>query len=335
MDFGDLKSFNISDYLFGRSDEAIDIAHLENETKLDMALPNNESSTKMEEKRSKISNNRKEQNKYYAKLNRRRKKEYTVELENKIWSLEKENSKLKEKIGNLEAEIMKHTLDNKVLDTYKELEDYTKNGLVKDLSNTIIEADSRFRYFSDLVGPAAFDRQKVIKTTFGVIIDSILPSPMKQMISLQIEGTAATQKDYERVFNYKSKYSAYADLKNPKFGEIDRVFYEIGIDPKTRGKLLAISPKIAEFKASLQEVVYELIRLRNKLLIAPSNFNMVKILLSSNINPSVLANIIEHCNKIPDKSRVSKFNLWGIKKKQKISLWNGRKLDELTDEESD
>lgn len=97
------------------------------------SLTNGENTSSLDRKLSPKSS-RKEQNKHYAKLNRRRKKEYTLELEQKVERLEAEIVRLNKKIKNLQSlPSGTNVCDKTILDEFKEAEDYRRNGLVNDL----------------------------------------------------------------------------------------------------------------------------------------------------------------------------------------------------------
>lgn len=155
-------------------------------------------------------------NKLYAKLNRRRKKEYTQHLEQKIELLEEEIVSLNMRVKHLEIKLQKDAVrDEKTLGDYLEANEYlSKTGLIADLQNPFVDISNKFKYFSEIVGPAAYERQKMIKAAFNTIIDSVLPDPMKFMTSLIEKGTHASSKDYERLISLNCSYSVNAELKN-------------------------------------------------------------------------------------------------------------------------
>ena len=152
------------------------------------------------------------------KNNRRRKKEYTIELETKIEKLELEIVKLNKEIKNLQANTAIDSSYNiplynpKIQKEYEELDNYRRKGLISDLKNKLIDIGSRFKYFSDIIGPAASERQNLIKAAFKTIFDSVLPNPMKYMMLYVEKGTNATSKDYDRLLKMK-RFSAFSELK--------------------------------------------------------------------------------------------------------------------------
>ena len=151
------------------------------------SLSNEENSTSFERKLSPKSS-RREKNKEYAKLNRRRKKEYTLELEQKVERLETEVARLNSEIKNLQSHtsyLNNHNMplfDPKIQKEFEDLDNYRRKGLISDLKNKLIDIGNRFKYFSDIIGPAASERQNLIKAAFKTIFDSVLPNPMKLMM---------------------------------------------------------------------------------------------------------------------------------------------------------
>lgn len=89
------------------------------------SLEEQDTNSRQDDKGPKPSANRREQNKLYAKLNRRRKKEYTVHLEKKVEVLEAEIVNLNMKVKHLQIKLQKDAIrDDKVLGDYLEADEY-------------------------------------------------------------------------------------------------------------------------------------------------------------------------------------------------------------------
>ena len=222
--------------------------------------------------------------------------------------------------------------DPKIREELKEVDMYQRTGLINDLKNKLIDISNKFKYFSDIVGPAASQRQNLIKAAFKTIFDSVLPDPMKYMMLWVEKGTNATSKEYDRLLKMP-KFSAFAEIKNPKYGLIDHAFYEAGVDMNWRNKLLSLAPKILEVRESMKSIIKSLVVLRNKLLKAQKGFDIVKTLLTANINPISLSQILEYWEKEEKVKKLSTHELWGIKTKSFFSFSNSLSDDELTEEE--
>ena len=222
--------------------------------------------------------------------------------------------------------------DKKIREDFKEIEYYRRIGFINDLKNKLIDISNKFKYFSDIIGPAASERQNLIKSAFKTIFDSVLPNPMKFMMLWVEKGTNATSKDYERLLKMQ-KFSAFAELKNPKYGKIDQVFYEAKIDVKARNKLLALAPKILDIRNSIKWIIKNLVVARNKLLKTQKGFDIVKMLISANINPLSLSNILEFWEKIEKENKLTTHTVWEIKSKSFFSFSGSTSDDELTEED--
>ena len=60
-----------------------------------------------------------------------------------------------------------------------------------------------------------------------------------------------------------SKFSAFAELKNPKYGEIDHAFFEAGVSTYSRDRLLSLSAKIIEIRTSIKTIIQDLVKRKN------------------------------------------------------------------------
>lgn len=156
---------------------------------------------------------------------------------------------------------------------------------------------------------------------------------MKYMMLWVEKGTNATSRDYERLIKMK-KFSAFAELKNPKYGEIDHAFFEAGVWSSSRDRLLSLSPKIVEIRSSIKKIIQDLVKLRNKLLSVQKGFNIAKMLISANINPLTLSQILEYWeNKVEASNKINTHDIWGIKRKSRIFFNTSSTDSELTEEE--
>lgn len=98
---------------------------------------------------------RKMQNRYYCQINRRKKKEYVVELEEKIESLEKEIVQLNKKINSLYTKINAMVIgDDKDLNELNEIQTFSRNMAVKELQegHDLIRLQKRIRLLSSNTG---------------------------------------------------------------------------------------------------------------------------------------------------------------------------------------
>lgn len=153
---------------------------------------------------------KKERNKEYSRINRRKKKEYVKILENKVNELENKVQQLTEQLKIEKSKVFAlRTGYERDYEDMKETQAYFDTEFL-DYLETCQDCEKgreKMKQLCELHGPGGEDRQKMIKQRFKSIIDNIMPPQTQCFLHLFSESSAATDYQYERLFRL-SKLSA-------------------------------------------------------------------------------------------------------------------------------
>ena len=75
------------------------------------------------------------------------------------------------------------------------------------------------------------NRQKLIKSAVKVIIENIVPSRVRVLLSMSEEELAASEIDIQRLFKM-SQQDFELESKKPLYTDYDRLHYKMRLDPK-------------------------------------------------------------------------------------------------------
>jgi predicted RNase H-like nuclease (RuvC/YqgF family) len=118
---------------------------------------------------------RRAQNRIYCRQNRRKKKEYVHELENKIEHLEKQITNLSSQIDKYKYKLNIAAIgEERDFGEYNELQEYRRQTTIKSLEEGKDEKELKKNIadFAKFAGLASSDRQKLIKAAIRVVIDN-------------------------------------------------------------------------------------------------------------------------------------------------------------------
>lgn len=216
---------------------------------------------------SKMSNEeelKKEMNKIYSRRNRRKKKEYVKQLENKILALEQKVEKLTDQLYQYKIKVNAMVIgDENDFKDYTDYLIYLKTDF-KDLWETWKDGSWREKYQKviEVLGPTGKWRQALIKNSFQSIIDNALPDGFKYIMQLASKLTGkATKKQYSKLFKMSNE-SALEALKSEEFDEADRILFHNNSSTKVREFLFAHQKKALQIKEEMTDTITKLLELR-------------------------------------------------------------------------
>lgn len=235
------------------------------------------------DERDEISPNasRRAQNRIYCRENRQKKKEYVNELESRIQNLEKEAIRLNTIIDKYRYKLGIHAIgEEKDFGEFNEIQEYTRQNAIKSLEQSDDQEtlQKNIEEFAKFAGLASNGRQRLIKAAIRVVIDNIVPHRVRILLNITDTETNPSLEDIRKLFKTDKKRFE-VDVKDPKFSDIDRLHYYVGLNPTTHNFLRNKCKKVVkDIKAGFQNCIHDLIKTRNKIFNMQLKFKRYKTL---------------------------------------------------------
>ena len=121
------------------------------------------------------------------------------------------------------------------------------------------------------------------------------------------------------------------EMKDPKYGDIDRMHYIIQSDPSKMMHTRKVEYELYQFKEKFQEHVHDLIKLRNRIFNTQLEFKRIDNPKRAGLEPRNVAKFLELSASLENKEDYSIFSLFKIGRKK--SKKNGN-LDHTLPSES-
>jgi SepF-like predicted cell division protein (DUF552 family) len=142
---------------------------------------------------------KREINKLYCKNNRRKNKEYTKELEEKVELLQKQVIRLTDQLDKYKYKLSINAIgQEKDLIDFKNFQEQGRILLLNEakIGKSDQEIKQKISQLGKTVGTSGSDRQKIIKAAVKVIIENIIPERMRILFNIVKEESPATYEDY-------------------------------------------------------------------------------------------------------------------------------------------
>ena len=256
---------------------------------------------------------RKERNKEYSRINRKRKKEYVSVLESRVSELEDKVTSLSEQLLHYKNKVA--ALTSGYERDYSESSTYFDNDFIEFLRTASPkDGGARFKEVCSVYGPNGEDRIKLLKFHFKHIIDILLPDSLRCFMALLREESKATDEEYDQITKM-NRISAISELHDPKFSLSDKVFYEIGVCTTSRNGMMKHCPAVQKYLKIYHEVVHEIINMRNRILNIQSDWHDEFELDYDNLPANDFANLFQYFKKVIFEPMYSTHAIWDVKKK--------------------
>ena len=208
----------------------------------------------------------KEMNKVYSRRNRRKKKQYIKQLEDKITQLETKVESLTDQIYHYKLKVNSMLIgDEDDFKEFKECLEYAKTDFKKKLETCKDDSwRDDYQKVIDTLGPTGKRRQAVINNAFNAVIENIVPDGMKYLMYL-CGGyhRRAEMKDYEKLLKL-SKESALDILKTDMYDPADQILYENGSSVTVRMFLENHYDLIKDVKDYMIDIFSTLLSIKTK-----------------------------------------------------------------------
>lgn len=177
---------------------------------------------------------------------RRRKKQYVVELENKVDYLEEKVGYLNEEIGNMKKKMFMMASGLEV--TFKDYMDNYKELSTRIIAHKYLNEDNKgsdffdvIKHFEEETRPQGIMHTKIFRSLMKNIFEHIVPDFGKLFVSFSSNISDASSSQYSKLFEM-TKQTALAKLREPMFNEIDKILYETDVSADLREHLLQMKP---------------------------------------------------------------------------------------------
>jgi len=205
-------------------------------------------------------------NKFYAMQNRRRKKEYVKELEEKVQNLENTIVDLNNEIAVYKHKMFSIAWGGEAHFTdFESLREAWRYRIEEMTQNK--EKENGFKQFEevkDAFGPMGSARRLMIKKWFRTIIENLVPNHIKLVMSIAPNLSTIEDEEYDKLFSLP-KPAAYHKLKTEEYTEADKTIYEIGIRGNLRKAFRIRSSLLKDVKSQMKYLVNHLIMIQNRI----------------------------------------------------------------------
>lgn len=211
---------------------------------------------------------RRAQNRIYCRENRRKKKEYVNELESKIDFLEGEIVRLNNQIDKYRHKLNIVVIgEEKDFGEYTELQECRRQNAIKSLEEgrDKEELKKNISDFAKFAGCVSNDRQRLIKAAFRVVIDNLVPNRVRVLLNLTNVQNELDLAAVKRLFRM-NKQQFEVEMKDPRYCEIDRLHYYMGLDAEAHYKVRKTCKEFDAIKRGFEKCIHTLIKTRNKIL---------------------------------------------------------------------
>lgn len=127
------------------------------------------------------------------------------------------------------------------------------------------ELKKNIRDFAKFAGWVSNDRQRLIKAAIRVVIDNLVPNRVRVLLNLTDVKNDLDLAAVKRLFRM-NKQQFEVEMKDPKYCEIDRLHYYMGLDPEVHFNIRKKCKEFDEIKWGFEKCIHTLIKTRNKIL---------------------------------------------------------------------
>jgi hypothetical protein len=178
-------------------------------------------------------------------------------------------------------------------------------------------------------GTAADDRKHIINSAVKDIINNIVSSRTRVLLSIMNKGSDASPEDYKRLF-VMNRNDFENEMKNPKYGDIDRMYYIMQSDPSKMHFVRDKEKDFIVFIYKFKEHVHDLIKLRNKIFATQYEFSLVDNPKNWGLETRNVAKFLEFSKSLEDKEEYSVYNFFKVSRRspnqKKIKFNRNNKL---------
>lgn len=156
---------------------------------------------------------------------------------------------------------------------FNELQEYSRQNTIRSLEEgrDKEELKKNIHAFGKFAGLASNDRRRLIKAAIRVVIDNLVPNRLRVLFNLVNKKSTASLQDIKKLFRM-DKQRFEVEVKDPKFNELDRLHYYMGMDPEVHYQIQQDVGKFRYFKEGFQKCIHDLIKARNRILNLQLNF---------------------------------------------------------------
>ena len=156
-------------------------------------------------------------------------------------------------------------------------------------------------------------RQRIIKKAIKTIIKNLVADRCRLLFKVVSDGTNADISDYKHLFKLSKKDFEH-EMKNPKYGEVDRMHYMMATDPAKMGHVREVEKDLKEFKNKFQDLVHDIIRMKNRILKTQNDFKEIDKPEKAGCDVKNIAKFIKYAKEMESKPEYSIWNVWNIKR---------------------
>jgi len=157
-------------------------------------------------------------------------------------------------------------------------------------------------------------RKKAINSAIRDILNNMVSSRTRVLLRMLSKGTNASMDDYKRLFVMNRK-DFEEEMKNPKYGDIDRMYYIMMNDPSKMVHTRKVGEELNEFRKKFQDLAHELIKIRNKIFNTQQEFKKIDNPKRAGLEPRHVAKFLELSTELEAKEDYSVLSLFEINKK--------------------